>query len=146
APYLMALLCAANGVLWWGWGPATGRGLAVNSDFFISGVLPVYSFMTLPLFTALFMADPIIKDFRAGIDPLIFSTPITRAQYLLAKFSGNFFVLMCCQSAFVLALFVLQVVHKEGVVVVAGIKVVPYIKHFLVLVAISHLALAAFYF
>jgi ABC-2 type transport system permease protein len=146
APYFMALLCGANAVLWWGWGPATGRGWAVNSDFFISGALPVYSFMTLPLFTALFMADAIIKDFRAGIEPLIFSTPLSRAQYLLGKFCGNFFVLACCQSMFVLTWFALQAVHKQGVVVVPGLTVVPYIKHFLVLVVISHLFLAAFYF
>ena len=146
APYFMALLCAANGVLWWGWGPATVYGWAVNSDFFISGTLPIYSFMTLPLFTAVFMAAPIINDFRAGVDPLIFSKPISRAQYLLGKFFGNFFVLACCQSAFVLAWFVLQAIHKEGIVVVPGITVVPYIKHFLFLVVISHLALAAFYF
>jgi ABC-2 type transport system permease protein len=146
APYFMFLLCAGNGLLWWGWGPATGRGWAVNSDFFISGALPVYSFFTLPLFTALFMADPVNKDFRYGVDPLIFSAPISRAQYLLGKFFGNFFVLMFCQSAFVLAWFLLQLFHKEGVVTVPGIRVVPYIKHFLVLVVISHLALAAFYF
>lgn len=146
APYFMALLCAGNGLLWWGWGPATGRGWAVNSDFFISGALPVYSFMTLPLFTALFMADPIVKDFRYGIDPLIFSKPISRTQYLLGKFFGNFLVLACCQSAFVLTWFLLQAVHKEGVVVVSGIRVVPYIRHFLVFVVVSHLALAAFYF
>ncbi len=146
APYFMAMLCAANGVLWWGWGPALGRGWAVNSDFFITGALPKYSFMTLPLFTALFMADPIIKDFRTGIEPLIFSKPVSRAEYLLGKFFGNFFVLACCQSAFVLAWFALQLVHKEGVVVLPEVRVIPYIKHFLVLVVISHLALAAFYF
>lgn len=146
APYFMFLLCSANAVLWWGWGPAKLYGWAVNSDFVISGVLPIYSFMTLPLFTALFMADPIIKDFRAGIDPLIFSKPISRAQYLLGKFFGNFFVLVCCQSAFVVTWFALQLVHKEGVVVVPGIRVVPYIKHFLVFVVISHAPLAAFYF
>jgi len=141
----MALLCAGNGLLWWGWGPATGRGWAVNSDFFIAGALPVYSFMTLPLFTALFTADPVIKDFRAGIDPLIFSKPVSRAAYLLGKFFGNFFVLACCQSAFVLTWFALQAVHKPGVMT-QGVRVVPYIKHFLVLVVISHLVLAAFYF
>jgi hypothetical protein len=47
--------------------------VAVNSDFFIAGVLPPYSFLFLPLFTALFMADPVSRDFRLGIDPLIFS-------------------------------------------------------------------------
>lgn len=145
APYFMALLCGGNALLWWGWGPATGRGWAVNADFFIAGALPVYSFMTLPLFTALFMADPVIRDFRAGIDPLIFSKPIGRAEYLLGKFLGNFFVLVCCQSAFVLTWFVLQAVPKQGVIT-QDAKVFPYIKHFLVFVVISHLALAAFYF
>ena len=59
APYAMAILFGGNALLWWGWGPATGRGWATNSDFFIAGVLPVYSFLTLPLFTALIMADPV---------------------------------------------------------------------------------------
>jgi ABC-type transport system involved in multi-copper enzyme maturation permease subunit len=145
APYFMALLCAGNGLLWWGWGPATGHRWAVNADFFIAGAFPVYSFLTLPLFTALFMADPVIKDFRAGIDPLIFSKPISRAEYLLGKFLGNFFVLACCQAAFVLTWFVLQAVPKQGVIT-QDWKVFPYIKHFLVFVAISHLGLAAFYF
>jgi ABC-type transport system involved in multi-copper enzyme maturation permease subunit len=86
----MALVCAGNGLLWWGWGPATGRGWAVNSDAFIAGALPVYSFMTLPLFTAIIMADPVIRDFRADIHPLIFSKPISCAEYLLGKFFGSF--------------------------------------------------------
>lgn len=145
APYFMALLCGGNALLWWGWGPATGHGWAVNADFFIAGVLPVYSFLTLPLFTALFMADPVIRDFRAGIDPLIFSKPISRGDYLLGKFLGNFFVLACCQSAFVLTWFVLQAVPKQGVIT-QDWKLFPYIKHFLVFVVISHLGLAAFYF
>jgi ABC-2 type transport system permease protein len=145
APYFMALLCAGNALLWWGWGPATGHRWAVNADFFIASVLPIYSFLTLPLFTALFMADPVIRDFRAGVDPLIFSKPIGRAEYLLGKFLGNFFVLACCQSAFVLTWFVLQAVPKQGVIT-QDWKVFPYIKHFLVFVVISHLGLAAFYF
>jgi ABC-2 type transport system permease protein len=145
APYAMALLCAGNALLWWGWGPATGRGWATNSDFFIAGVLPVYSFMTLPLFTALIMTDPVIRDFRTGIDPLIFSKPVSRAEYLLGKFFGNFFVLVCCQAAFVLTLFALQAFRKPGMIV-QNVKVFPYLKHFLVFVVISHLVLAAFYF
>lgn len=145
APYVMALVCAGNGLLWWGWGPLVNRGVAVNSDFAISGVLPVYSFMTLPLFTAVIMADTIIRDFRAEIDPLIFSKPISRAEYLLGKFFGNFFVLACGQSAFVVTWFVLQFVSKQGVTT-HGVTVIPYIKHFLVFVVISHLPLAAFYF
>ena len=145
APYAIAILCAGNGLLWWGWGPATGHSWAVNADFFIASVLPVYSFLFLPLYTALMMADPAIRDFRDGIDPLIFSKPVTRAEYLLGKFFGNFFVLACCQSAFVVTWFVLQAVPKQGVITQQW-KVFPYIKHFLVFVVISHLGLAAFYF
>ena len=145
APYVVAALCAGNALLWWGWGPATGRGVAINSDFFIAGVLPPYSFLFLPLYTALMMADPGIRDVREGIGPLIFSKPISRAEYLLGKFFGNFFVLACCQSAFVLTLFVLQWVPKQGMVVQEA-KFFPYLKHFLVFVAISHLLLAACYF
>src|SRR5688572_8134285 len=146
APYVVAALCAGNAVLWWGWGPATGRGLAVNSDLFIGGVLSPYSFLFLPLYTALFMADPAIRDFRTGIDPLIFSKPVTRAEYLLGKFFGNFFVLACCQAAFVLTLFVLQWVPKHGVTTLPEIKVLAYPKHFLVFVVVSHMFLAAVYF
>jgi ABC-2 type transport system permease protein len=145
APYAMAILFGGNALLWWGWGPAAGRAWATNSDFFIAGVLPVYSFLTLPLFTALIMADPVIRDFRTGIDPLIFSTPVSRAEYLLGKFFGNFFVLVCCQAAFVLTLFALQAFRKPGMIV-QNVKVFPYLKHFLVFVVISHLVLAAFYF
>ncbi|HEX6188894.1 MAG TPA: ABC transporter permease [Pyrinomonadaceae bacterium] len=146
APYVIAALCAGNAVLWWGWGPATGRGLAVNSDLFIGGVLSPYSFLFLPLYTALFMADPAIRDFRTGIDPLIFSKPVTRAEYLLGKFFGNFFVLACCQAAFVLTLFVLQWVPKPGVTTLDETRFLAYPKHFLVFVVVSHMFLAAVYF
>src|ERR1044071_10377383 len=146
APYFMTLLCGGNALLWWGWGPATGRGLATNSEAYISGVLPIYSFMTLPLFTAVIMADPVIRDFRAEIGPLIFSKPVSRLTYLIGKFFGSFFVLACGQAAFVVTLFVLQWFSRPGVTTLQEVKVVPYVKHFLVLVVISHLVLAAFYF
>ena len=146
APYFMVGLCSGMGVLWWGWGPAIGRGVAINSDFFIAGVMPPYSFLFLPLFTAVFMGDPVNRDFRHGVDPLLFSKPIGRAEYLLGKFFGNFFVLACCQAAMPLTWFLLQPVPKQGLVTLPGITVIPYIKHFLVLLVISHLGLAAFYF
>lgn len=145
APYAMALLFGGNALLWWGWGPATGRGWATNADFFIAGVLPVYSFMTLPLFTAILMADPVIRDFRTDVAPLIFSKHVSRGEYLLGKFFGNFFVLVCCQASFVLTLFVLQAFRKPGMVVLE-VRAFPYLKHFVIFVVISHLVLAAIYF
>jgi ABC-type transport system involved in multi-copper enzyme maturation permease subunit len=145
APYAMAILFGGNALLWWGWGPAASRGWATNSEFFIVRMLPAFSFMTLPLFTAVIMGDPVIRDFRTGITPLVFSKPVGRANYLLGKFFGNFCVLVCCQLAFPLTLFLLQGFSKSGMIVQPA-RVVPYFKHFLLLVVVSHLVLAAFYF
>ncbi len=145
APYAIAVLCAGNALLWWAKGPATGQGWATNADFFIAGVLPAYAFLFLPLYTAVMMADPVIRDIGVQMDPLIFSKPVTRAQYLLGKFFGNFLVLVCCQSVFSITFFVLQWVPKRGMVVQEA-KFLLYPKHFLVFVVISHLVLAAIYF
>src|SRR4026207_1018593 len=99
APYVLMLLFSANAVLWWGWGPAVERGWATNSDFYIQRNFGGFSFILgLPIFTAIIMGDPVIRDFRQGVYPLIFSKPVGRLSYLLGKFCGNFFVLVCCQS------------------------------------------------
>jgi len=146
APYLLIVLFASNAVLWWGWGPAVERGWATNSEFYIGRNLGGFSFILgLPIFTAIIMGDPVIRDLRLGVYPLIFSKPVGRASYLLGKFFGNFFVLVCCQSAFVITLFLLQWVPFSGMVTLP-VKVIPYFKHFLIVVVISHLVLAAVYF
>lgn len=146
APYVLMILFAAHAVLWWGKGPAVGLGWATNSDYYIFRNLIGFSFLLgLPIFNAVIMGDPVIRDFRLGIDPLVFSKPIGRGEYLLGKFFGNFFVLVCCQSVFTLTLFVLQA-FRTSQMVVQPFRVVPYFKHFFFFVVISHLALAAFYF
>lgn len=111
APYAMMVLFSANALLWWGRGPAVVRGWATNSDYFIIWLFGGFSFMTLPFFIAVLMGDPVIRDFRFGIDPLIFSKPISRLEYLLGKFLGNFFVLVCCQASFALTALCLSLAH-----------------------------------
>ncbi|HKQ06169.1 MAG TPA: ABC transporter permease [Blastocatellia bacterium] len=145
APYAMGVLFAANALLWWGWGAAVSYGWATNSEFYIVRNFAGFSFMTLPLFTALIMGDPVIRDFRTGIAPLIFSKPVSRATYLLGKFFGNFLVLVCCQLAFPLTLISLQWFRTSGMVM-QPLRVIPYFTHFLLLVVISHFALAALYY
>jgi ABC-2 type transport system permease protein len=145
APYLLMVVFSANAILWWGWGAAIHYGWATNSEFYIIRCFGGFSFMTLPLFTALMMGDPVIRDFRAGVDPLIFSKPVGRAEYLLGKFFGNFFVLVCCQAAFALTLFLLQAFHPAQMVVQPA-RVFAYFQHFFILIVISHLVLAAVYF
>ena len=146
APYVLMVLFAANAVLWWGWGPAVARGWATNSDFYIQRNHGGFSFILgLPIFTAILMGDIVVRDFRLGVDRLIFSKPVSRASYLLGKFLGSFFVLVCCYSVFTITLFLLQWVPFSGMVVLP-VRVVPYVKHFFIIVVISHLILAAIYF
>jgi ABC-type transport system involved in multi-copper enzyme maturation permease subunit len=145
APYALTILFAANAVLWWG-RPAVQFGWATNSDFYVARNLLAFSFLLgLPIFNAVIMGDPVIRDFRAGIDPLIFSKPVTRIQYLLGKFFGNFLVLVCCTAVFPVTQLVLQVFPRSQMIVLP-IRVCPYFKHFLFFLVITHLALAAFYF
>jgi ABC-type transport system involved in multi-copper enzyme maturation permease subunit len=146
APYVMMAFFASNCVLWWGWGPAVARGWATNSEFYIQRNIAAFCIILgLPIFTAVIMGDPVIRDFRLGVDPLIFSKPVGRGSYLLGKFLGNFFVLVCCQSAFAITFFLLQWVPFSRMVVLP-VRVVPYFKHFFIIVVISHLVLAAIYF
>ena len=146
APYVLMVLFAANATLWWGWGPAVARGWATNSDFYIRRNLLGFSFILgLPIFTAIMMGNVVVRDFRLGVDPLIFSKPVGRASYLLGKFFGNFFVLVCCQAVFPITFFLLQWVPFSGMVKQPW-KVVPFFKHFVIVVVISHLVLAAVYF
>src|SRR5437588_6657326 len=146
APYALMILFSANAVLWRGWGPAVRLGWATNSDYYIARNLLAFSFLLgLPIFNAVIMGDPVIRDFRLGIDPLIFSKPVNRAQYLLGKFFGSFFVLVCCQAVFPLTLLALQAVRPAGMVV-QPVRVLPYFQHFFFFVVITHLLLAACYF
>lgn len=146
APYALAILFVGNALLWWGRGPAIQLGWATNSDWYIVRTLLAFSFLLgLPIFNAVIMGDPVIRDVRTGVDPLIFSKPVTRAQYLLGKFFGNFFVLVCCQAAFLVTLVLLQP-FPTSQMIVQPVRVFPYFKHFFFFVVISHLVLAAFYF
>ena len=146
APYVLMVLFACNAVLWWGWGPAVARGWATNSEFYIQRNLAGFCVVLgLPIFTAVIMGDVVVRDFRLDVHSLIFSKPVGRVSYLLGKFFGNFFVLVCCQSAFAIALFVLQWVPFSGMVTLP-VRVLPYFKHFFIIVVISHLVLAAVYF
>lgn len=146
APYALMILFAANAVLWWGWSAAATYGWAINSDYNI--VRNLGGFMLawgLPLFNALIMGDPVIRDFKTGIDSLIFSKPVSRATYLLAKFSANFFVLVCCMSVFMLTSLASQWFPTTRLAVLP-VRVLPYFKHFFLLVVVSQLLLAAVFF
>ena len=90
APYVLIAFFTSNAILWWGWGPAVERGWATNSEFYIRRNHGGFSFILgLPIFTAIIMGDAVVRDFRLGVDSLIFSKPLGRGSYLLGKFPGN---------------------------------------------------------
>lgn len=76
APYALIIFFSSNAVLWSVAGAAVHQGWATNSDFYIRRNFGGFAFgiLGLPLFAALIMAEPVIRDFRLGIDPLIFSS------------------------------------------------------------------------
>lgn len=142
-PYALMIIFSANAIMWWGWGAAIGRGWAVNSDFYIMRLFLGFSFITgLPLFIALMMGDPVIRDFRIGVDPLIFSKPVSRVEYLMGKFFSNLFVLVCCQACFALTALLLQAFSTPGMIVLPP-RVLPYFQHFFFFIVVTSLALAA---
>ncbi|HEV2834951.1 MAG TPA: ABC transporter permease [Pyrinomonadaceae bacterium] len=146
APYVLMVLFVAHALLWWLKGPAVRLGWAINSDYYIFRNFLGFSFLLgLPIFNAVIMGDSVIRDFRLGIDPLIFSKPIHRVEYLLGKFFGNFFVLVCCTFVFSLTLFVLQFFPTSRMIV-QPFQVVPYVKHFLLIVVVTHFLIGSFYF
>ena len=145
APYVLFLLFAANAIFWQVSGPAKGWGWAINSDFFIARQFLGFTFLTLPFFTAMMMGEPATRDSRFEITSLLFSKPLTKSEYILGKFTGNYFVLVCCQAAFALAMFLGQAIPLDGVLVLP-VQGWLYVKHFFFFVVVSHLALAAFCF
>ena len=146
APYALMILFSGVAVMGWARGPAVALGWATNSDFYIARGLKAFSFLFgLPIFNAMIMGDAVIKDFRLGLDPLTFSKPLSRAQYLFGKFCGSFLVLTLCAAAYPLTMMALQVFHPAPMVVLP-FTVVPYLTHFFFFVVITQLAFASVFF
>ena len=146
APYAVMILFSALAVMGWSRGPAVALGWATNSDFYIARSLKAYSFLFgVPIFNAMIMADAIIRDFRLGIDPLIFTKPLSRTQYLFGRFFGNFLVLICSIATYPLTLLALQAFQPSQMVVLP-FKVLPYFTHFFFFVVITQFAFAAVFF
>jgi ABC-2 type transport system permease protein len=144
APYILFVLFCGNAVLWWQ-GASVAYGWATNSDFYITRLYGGFTFLTTPFFVAMLTGDAVSRDFRFELTPLLLSKPIHRATYLSGKFFGNFIVLIACCSGYALTLLLLQAIRLDGMIVLP-FRIVPYFKHFFILVIISHLALAAFCF
>lgn len=145
AVWVMIALFGFNAVLWsWG-GIALQKGWAINSDFFIARLCAGFTFITTPFFVALLMGDVVVRDFRYEVYPVLLTTPIRRIEYLLGKFFGNFLVLSLCSFSLILVSFLLQIATPPKALL-QPLQVTSYLKHFFVIVVVTHLVLGAFCF
>ncbi|HXT64286.1 MAG TPA: ABC transporter permease [Pyrinomonadaceae bacterium] len=146
APYALMIMFSGLAVMGWIRGPAIAFGWATNSDFYIARSLKAYSFLFgVPIFNAMIMGDAIVRDFRLGIDPLIFTKPLSRAQYLFGKFFGNFLVLICSIATYPLTLLALQAFDPSQMVM-QPFKILPYFTHFFFFVVLTQFAFAGVFF
>ena len=81
APYVLMLLFIVNALMWSVRGAAVTRGWATNSDFNIARNILAFSwFLGLPIFNAVIMGDPVLRDFRLGVQAF----PFFRGDYALS--------------------------------------------------------------
>ena len=70
-------------------GPGAGPGTNANSPYTVSLATLLLSQFGLIL-TAPFMGEAIYRDYRSGAYPLVFSTPVSKIEYLGSRFLGAF--------------------------------------------------------
>lgn len=106
---------------------ASGVKLATNSEFAIAAVLGAFSFFLMH-FTATLTGDPVVKDARLGLTPLLRATPVERRTYLLGKFLGGYLSLLALYAIFLAALVLGQLLPPaEGKLTLAP-RLEPYLE------------------
>lgn len=65
-----------------------GAGRAGNASWTIMAVTLIMTLFT-TIIVAAIMGVSIVRDFDHGISPLLFTTPVTKAQYLFGRFAGS---------------------------------------------------------
>ncbi len=67
----------------------SGTNLLVNSPYVTFAIISTLSTIGV-MITASFMGQSVYKDFQHNVEPLMFTTPITKGQYLGGRFLGGF--------------------------------------------------------
>jgi ABC-type transport system involved in multi-copper enzyme maturation permease subunit len=116
-----------RGPLRFGGMTASGAKLGTNSEFAIAAMLAAFSFFLMH-FTATLTGDPVVKDARLGVGPLVRATPVERRTYLLGKFLGGYASLLVLYAIYVAALVLGQLVPPaEGKLTLAP-RLAPYLE------------------
>jgi len=75
-----------------------GGSTLINSPFAIMQTLLIMSLFSI-FITAAFAANPVLRDRDVKMDGIVFSTPISKRDYLLGRFTGSFTVAFIAFSA-----------------------------------------------
>ncbi|WP_226644017.1 ABC transporter permease/M1 family aminopeptidase [Microbulbifer variabilis] len=82
-----------------------GGSTLINSPFAIMQTLLVMCLFSI-FITAAFAANPVLRDRDMKMDGIVFSTPVTKRDYLLGRFTGSFTVAFLVFSAAALGMLI----------------------------------------
>ena len=105
-------------------------------------VLGVFGVLT----TTAFVANAVLRDFDIGIDPLFFSSPIKKWQYLGGRFLGSYVISVLVFAAVALAILLGSFWPGLDPEVLGPFQLWPYLFSLLVLVAPTLFLVGAIFF
>lgn len=114
---------------------ASGVRLAANSDYAVAAMLGAFSFLLMH-FTATLTGDPIVRDVRLGVGPLVWTTPLERRTYVLGRFLGGYLSLLALYAVFVGALWLGQLFEFDATDVLP-FRSAPYLRFGLLFVVVT---------
>ena len=86
----------------------SGSALLANSPFVTAAIIISLSTIGV-MITASFMGQAVYRDFSSGIDPLLFTTPLSKSAYLGGRFAGallmNLYIFLAIGFGMILASF-----------------------------------------
>ena len=127
AVFLLIVWALYRGGMSFGGMTTTGVKLGTNSEYAIAAILGAFSFFLMH-FTATLTGDPVVKDVRFGVAPLLRATPLDKRTYLLGKFLGGYISLLSIYGVFLVALALGQLLPPEADKVTLPLRLLPYIK------------------
>jgi ABC-2 type transport system permease protein len=98
------------------------------------------------LATTAFVANAVLRDFDIGIDPLFFSSPIKKWQYLGGRFLGSYFISVMVFAVVALAILLGSFWPGLDPEVLGPFRMWPYVFSLVVLVAPSLFLVGAIFF
>lgn len=105
-------------------------------------VLGVFGVLT----TTAFVANAVLRDFDIGIDPLFFSSPIKKWQYLGGRFLGSYFISVLVFAGVAAAILIGSFAPWLDPEVLGPFRLWPYVYSLVVLVAPTLFLVGAIFF